>query len=166
MTDELDPLTTAKSYVLRALSKRMLSEAELRTRLKRREHTQDTIQTVIEWAEGLRLIDDEAVSEAIAREAQRTCRGPRWIQEKSRKRGVDASLETSKASDELLERALRYLRPRYQAPETGDRLEAQRHYRRWLARLARRGFPGSIAHEALKRLADGGSTGGEPDDTY
>ena len=106
MTDEPDPLTAAKSYVLRALSKRMLSEAELGTRLKRREHTQDTIQTVIEWAEELRLIDDEAVSEAIAREAQRTCRGPRWIQEKSRKRGVDASLENSKESDELLERAM------------------------------------------------------------
>ena len=75
MTEELDPLTAAKSYVLRALSKRMLSEAELRTRLKRREHTLETIQNVIDWAEELRLIDDEAVSEAIAREAQRTCRG-------------------------------------------------------------------------------------------
>ena len=164
MTEELDPLTAAKSYVLRALSKRMLSEAELRTRLKRREHTLETIQNVIDWAEELRLIDDEAVSEAIAREAQRTCRGPRWVQEKSRKRGVDASLESSQESDELMERALRYLKPRYHRPESSDRLEVQRHYRRWLARLARRGFPASIAHEALKRLTNGSGSGGESDD--
>lgn len=166
MTEELDPLTAAKSYILRALSKRMLSEAELRTRLKRREHTQETIETVIKWADGLRLIDDEAVSEAIAREAQRTCRGPRWIQEKSRKRGVDASLQSSKESDELLDRALRYLKPRYHAPESEDRVEVQRHYRRWLARLARRGFPASVAHEALKHLSNRGRTGSESDDAY
>ena len=153
MTEELDPFTAAKSYILRALSKRMLSEAELRQRLKRRDHTSETIETAISWAYDLRLIDDEAVSEAIAREAQRTCRGPRWIQEKSRKRGVEAYLESSTATDELLERALRYLRPRYQAPETDDRSERQRHYRRWLARLARRGFPGSTAQEALKLIS-------------
>lgn len=158
MTEELDPFTAAKSYVLRALSKRMLSEAELRQRLKRREHTFETIDATIGWAYDLRLIDDEEVSQAIAREAQRTCRGPRWIQEKSRKRGVKAYLESSRESDELLERALRYLRPRYQLPESNDRLEKQRHYRRWLARLARRGFPGATAQEALNLISkDSGS---------
>jgi SOS response regulatory protein OraA/RecX len=156
MTDELDPFTAAKSYLIRALSKRMLSEAELRQRLKRREHTQKTIDAALDWARDLRLIDDAAVSEAIAREAQRTCRGPRWIREKSRKRGVEAFLETSQANDELLERALRYLRPRYQQPDTDDRVEKQRHYRRWLARLARRGFSGSIAQEALSLVAKEG----------
>ena len=75
MTDELDPFTAAKSYLIRALSKRMLSEAELRQRLKRREHTQKTIDAALDWARDLRLIDDDAVSEASAREAQRTCRG-------------------------------------------------------------------------------------------
>ena len=156
MTDELDPFTAAKSYLMRALSKRMLSEAELRQRLKRREHTPDTIDAALDWAKNLRLIDDTAVSEAIAREAQRTCRGPRWIREKSRKRGVEAFLETSQANDELLERAVRYLRPRYQEPETEDRVERQRHYRRWLARLARRGFSGTIAQEAIDLVSKEG----------
>ena len=63
-----------------------------------------------------------------------------------------------------MERALRYLKPRYHRPESSDRLEVQRHYRRWLARLARRGFPASIAHEALKRLTNGSGSGGESDD--
>lgn len=153
MTDELDPFTSAKSYVLRALSKRMLSEAELRQRLKRRTYEAETIEQVLSWAHELRLIDDDEVSQAIAREAQRTCRGPHWIQEKSRKRGVRASLESSQESSELLERAVRYLKSRYRAPESKDQLERQKHHRRWLARLARRGFPGSVAQEALSLVS-------------
>ncbi len=154
MNDELEALASAKAYIIRALSRRMLSEAELRTRLKRREYDADTIDTCVAWTLEYQLINDAAVSESIAREADRTCRGPKWVEQKSRQRGVPVFKEASEEHTVLLERALRYLEPRYEVLNSSDRIEQQKHKRRWLARLARRGFPSSVAFEALSRMAE------------
>lgn len=156
MNEELDAIASAKAYIIRALSRRMLSEAELRTRLKRREYEETIINTCIHWTLEYRLIDDSAVSESIAREADRTCRGPKWIEQKSRQRGVPVYQSGENDDTVLLERALRYLEPRFEVLQSNDRLEQQKHQKRWLARLARRGFPSSVAFEALRRVTKSG----------
>ncbi len=52
---------------LRMLARRELSEAQVRTRLQRREHSPDEIDAAVERLRGERAIDDVRVAEAIAR---------------------------------------------------------------------------------------------------
>ena len=59
----------ASAYIdgLRMLARRELSEAQVRQRLQRRQHTPEEIEAAVERLRGERAIDDRRVAEAIAR---------------------------------------------------------------------------------------------------
>jgi regulatory protein len=105
----------AYTVALTLLSARELSEAQLRTRLKRREIDADDIESAIARLKADRTINDRRVALAIARmESSIKHRGRARVLQKIRQAGIDGDLAEDAVrevfeevnEDELLDRAM------------------------------------------------------------
>ena len=108
-------MADAFTVALTLLSARELSEAQLRTRLKRREIDADDIESAIARLKADRTLNDRRVALAIARmESSIKHRGRARVLQKIRQAGIDGDLAEDAVrevfedvnEDELLDRAM------------------------------------------------------------
>jgi regulatory protein len=152
-----DPTRAAYAAALAMLSRRELSEAQLRDRLERKEHQADAIDAAIAKLREAGAVDDRRVALAAARtEAVVKSRGRSRVLLKLRALGIPpdvadtAADEVFGALDEttLIARAIdRRLRP------AGTTIRDAAHFRRLLQQLIRQGFSPALAIRALKARA-------------
>ncbi len=136
------------------LSRRDLSEAQMRERLARKEHSPEAIEDAVARLRDVGALDDRRVARAAARtEATVRARGRARVFQKLRSLGIpdevaeEAVAEVFGAVDErtLLDRALAR---RLRGP--GSRIRDAAHFRRLAQQLVRQGFPPSLVLAALK----------------
>jgi regulatory protein len=152
-----DPLRAAYAAGLAMLARRELSEAQIRERLRRKDHPADAIEAAIERLKSVRAVDDRRVALSAARtEAQVRSRGRGYVLRRLQSMGI-ASETADEAVDEVFgaidEPALldRAIGRRLRGP--GARIRDAAHFRRLLAQLVRQGFPASKVIAALKARA-------------
>ena len=149
-----DAARDAMSMAMAALGRRALSRAELERRLAHAEFSAPTIDAVLARLEELRLVDDRALAERVARRRFEAGRAGRYrVRTELRRRGlpdelVDDAVSRSVPSDG--ERASarseleRFVRSRARRRETRQRTEAAafRH-------LVARGYPADLVRDLL-----------------
>ncbi|MFC4455702.1 RecX family transcriptional regulator [Deinococcus sonorensis] len=136
------------AYAFRALGQRMLSEAELRTRLLRRTDDEALAEAVLTRVRELGYLSDEQVARA---EGQRRGVGGYRVRQKLRQRGLDEDLieETLEARDPQaeLEDARRVLERRWDSFQRAADPRARAY-----GFLMRRGYPGGVIRQVLDEL--------------
>jgi len=147
----------AMSRALNLLGYRARSEAEIRTRLRRREFGDETIEAVIVRLRELGYVDDEEFARNAARQRARKY-GPRRVNADLRKSGVDAetaqrAVEEEFAQHSELEDALSAAARRYNTG--GSDADARRVY----GFLTRRGYSADVCAEVARRYRGAGSPG-------
>ena len=139
---------------LRMLARRELSEAQVRQRLARREHTPDLIDDAVARLKDERAIDDTRVAEAIARsEISIRKRGRLRVKRKIERAGISRTITKNALdevfgaidADELLEAALNK-RLRH-----GKTIADEREFKRLYRYLIGQGFESDKVVSALKR---------------
>lgn len=91
--------------VCRALARRDYHSAELRQKLRQKEYDEQTIDTVLEEAERLQLLDDNRFLQGFLRMELERGHGWWYISSKLRGRGIDTAIDAD-TYDEILENAL------------------------------------------------------------
>jgi regulatory protein len=152
-----DPVRAAYAAALGMLSRRELSEAQLRDRLARKEHEAEAIESAIARLRETGAVDDRRVALAAARtEAAVKSRGRSRVLLKLHALGISPDIAAQAADDVLgsldesavIARALeRRLRP------PGAAIRDAAHFRRLLQQLIRQGFPPALVIRALKARA-------------
>jgi regulatory protein len=152
-----DPVRAAYAAGLAMLSRRELSEAQLRERLRRKDHEAAAIDAAVDRLKDVRALDDRRVALASARtEALVHSRGRAYVLRRLQFNGIagevaeEAVAEVFGALDEqaLLDRAIaRRLRG------ADARIRDAAHFRRLLQQLIRQGFAASKVIAALKARA-------------
>jgi regulatory protein len=148
-----DPEEVARIVCLRMLDRRAYSRAELRTALRRRGVPEDAADHVLDRFTTLGLIDDASLAEGYALAQHRT-RGlsARAVAVKLRQRGIPddtvtaAVAQIDRRSEEATARALVSRRLRSMSG-----LDPAVQARRLVATLARKGYPPSVASEAVRQ---------------
>lgn len=142
------------NYVLWLLARKAYTRAELGERLRGKGAAPEVVQAVLERLERYRFVDDESYAEAYVR-AREARKGRLALRQELRRKGV---------AEATIEGALEPLDEAAQA----DRAEAVLRKHAWRFRkddprknrakafafLARRGFAGGAAAEALERFLD------------
>lgn len=137
---------------LRALARRELSAAQLRTRLLAREYPTEDVESALERLAADGRLDDRRVAAAAARQSvSLKARGPSRVLRELQARGIapgiardavrDAFAETDEAT--LIERVL----DRQATAGAASQRELARLYRT----LLRRGFSPGLVHAALRK---------------
>ncbi len=156
-----DPDRAAYAAGLALLARRELSEAQVRDRLRRKDHTAEAVDRAVARLREARAVDDRRVAVSAARtEAQIRSRGRGYVLRKLQSLGIaadtaaDAVDEVFGALDEsaLLARALSR---RLRGPSAPIRDQA--HFHRLYQQLVRQGFQPSAVLAALKARAKAGS---------
>lgn len=143
-----DPYT----YGLAALSRRELTERQLRTRLTRRGCNVEDIDAAIARLRREQVLDDRRAARAFARtEAQVKRRGPLRIQRALETMGVDRDEARAATAESFEERPVEdalaaALARRLRGPIVDDR-----HAQRLVGYLVRQGFDLSAAAAAVRR---------------
>jgi regulatory protein len=149
-----DERAEAISAAMASLARRALSRAELDAKLRARGFSEEIVASVLARLEELRLIDDRALAERVARRRFESGRAGRFrVRVELRRRGVpDDILEDTVASAVPQERERvsasteleRFLRSRERRRETREKLHAAafRH-------LIARGFPADLVRDLL-----------------
>lgn len=149
-----DPVRAAYAAGLAMLARRELSEAQIRERLRRKDHDGQAVDAAIERLRETGAANDRRVALAAARtEAHVRSRGRAFVLRRLHSFGIASDIaeaavnEVFGAIDEpaLLEHALSR---RLHGP--GDRVRDPAHFRRLYQQLLRQGFPPSAVVAALK----------------
>lgn len=154
----------ATDVVLRMLTARERSEAEVRQALRKRGHDPDTIAVVVEEFRSKSLLSDARFAEAFATEAaERRGYGSAAIRLKLRTKGIDAELAAQAASvspedEEARARAFAAKKAKALASHPPEV-----RYRRIAGALARRGYPADVVSRVAVDLAKDGKFAFEPD---
>jgi regulatory protein len=153
---EADPYEIARSIVLRALTQSPKSRAQLATKLAERGVPDEVAVAVLDRFEEVHLVDDAEFARMWVRSRSQTrslARGA--LKRELADKGItgetaEEALEQLSADDEL--EAARSLVRRKVRPDWNleDRTERDRHLRRLVSMLARKGYPQSLAY----RVAD------------
>lgn len=144
----------AVEVVLRLLTTRERSEAEIRQALRKKGHDAETIEGVIEEFRTKNLLSDTRYAEAYATEAaQRRGYGSAAIRMRLRTKGISPELAaeaatTSPEDEEERARAFASKRARSLASHPPEV-----RYRRLAGALARRGYPADIVAKVARDLA-------------
>lgn len=147
----------ATEVVLRMLTARERSEAEVRQALRKRGHDPDTIAIVVEEFRSKNLLSDSRFAEAFATEAaERRGYGSAAIRMRLRTKGITPELAAQAATvspEEEEARARGFAAKRARAlgsypPEV--------RYRRLAGALARRGYPADIVSRVASDLSKAG----------
>jgi regulatory protein len=149
-----DPIRAAYAAGLAMLARRELSEAQLRERLRRKDHEVEAIDAAVGRLKEVRALDDRRVALAAARtESQVRSRGRGYVLRRLQFIGIagevaeEAVNEVFGALDEeaLLDRAIARRLKGQDAP-----IRDAAHFRRLLQQLIRQGFSPSKVIAALK----------------
>lgn len=156
----LSPGTGASAYdaALRLLGVRARSRAELRGRLQDKEFPPSEIDSVMERLDRAGLLDDADFAEQWVRSRHlHSGKGRTALRHELRQKGVvDRVIEQAIGQvddDTERERAAELLRrktSRLSAEDVSDRESRDKHTRRLVAMLARRGYAPSLAFELVK----------------
>jgi regulatory protein len=144
-----DEAKRAVESALRALSRRGLTAAELRTRLSARGFADVAVEAALGRVEELGYLDDAAIADAVLREASRAHHGTRRIARTLARRGVAADVAESAVRDRReddLASARAFIAKRFPGGVGGDA--------RMRARALRMLFSRGYSHE-VARLAVG-----------
>ena len=139
---------SARESALGVVSRRMVSEAELKRGLARRGYEPDEVADAAALVSSYKYVDDEALAAAVVREAARTGRGPFWVRETLYKRQVSEALVASavaaaeKTARDDARNALSRRFDSAQALTPADRRKAMRF-------LMNRGFSADTAAQIL-----------------
>ncbi|WP_261664043.1 RecX family transcriptional regulator [Deinococcus sp. Marseille-Q6407] len=138
------------AYAFQALSRRALSEAELRERLERRSDDPELVAEVLARVQELGYQSDEVVAEA---EARRRGVGQYRVRQKLKQRGLD---------DDLIQETLQERDP--DAEEDDAREQLQRRLAGFARKknprasayawLTRRGYPSDVIRRLLEEVKD------------
>jgi len=144
---------------LRALARRPFARRQLGRRLRQRGHPGPAVETALEQATAMGLLDDVSFAEQYCQVKRGRGLGPARIMGDLCRLGVDDSaarraIEAAFPDPEDTERQMRSLAAK-RAGQLGQ-LPAPVKRRRMLAYLARRGFRGAAAIEAVERLVGPG----------
>jgi regulatory protein len=148
-----DEKAEAISAAMASLSRRAFSRAELATKLQAAGFSEDIVASVLARLEELKLIDDRALAERVARRRFESGRAGRFrVRTELRRRGVpdDILEELTRSVPPESERAsaatelARFLRARARRRESSEKLRsaAFRH-------LIIRGFPADLVRDLL-----------------
>lgn len=155
-----DPAAIAREIVLRLLTLRARSRAELELALRRKAVPDEVARQVLDRFVELRLVDDQAFAGLWVEGAQRRQRSRAGLRQELREKGVDADLVrdavASVSDDDEFAAALALARRRAASCRG---VEAPVRYRRVLGALARRGFPSGVAHRAARAALGEGDPG-------
>jgi regulatory protein len=152
-----DPVRRAYAAGLALLARRELSEAQIRERLRRKDHAAEAIDRAIVRLRDAGAVDDRRVAVSAARtEAQVRSRGRGYVLRRLQSIGIAADTAADAVDEvfgELDEPALlaRALSRRLRGPSATIRDQA--HFRRLYQQLVRQGFQPSAVLAALKARA-------------
>lgn len=150
---DADPEAVAREIVLRQLTTRARSRAELEHALQTRGVPDDVAASVLNRFEELALVDDAGFAEAWAQSRQRAGRSVRVIRQELRTKGVGdedaAAALDALAPDADYLAALAFARKRVGSMRA---LEPNVRYRRLGGALARRGFSGGVTARVLREV--------------
>jgi len=126
----------------------MLTEAEVRERLKKKDYEHADIDDAVEMLLEYKYLNDEELSKMVAREAARVKRGPLWVRQTLLRRRVkevwaEQAAETLRIQEKELAGA--FLHHRFGCPEDLDDKERARAFRQ----LAGRGFSWDCVRDLL-----------------
>jgi regulatory protein len=143
-----EAVTSALRFVLRSTKARPQTEAELRSKLRRREHPEEVIDAAIERAAAVGAVDDVAFAKAWVND-RGVGRGytALRVREELRRREVpepviDAALGALESRDDL---AVATELARHRAQRLPATLTPEAVARRLLGFLGRRGYPEALA---------------------
>jgi len=151
-----DPEAVAREIVLRQLTARARSRAELRSALDSRGVPEDVAEEVLDRFEELQLVDDAGFAQAWAESRQRGGRSTRVIAQELRTKGVDAELVADTLAgldDDADLQSARAFAEKRAASMRG--LEPVVRYRRLAGALARRGFSPAVVSRVLREVTHG-----------
>jgi regulatory protein len=155
-----DPVRAAYAAGLAMLARRELSEAQVRERLRRKEHDAGAVDAAVQRLVAAGAIDDRRVAVSAARtEAQVRSRGRAYVLRRLEAMGIASDIVAGAVEEvfgTLDESALlaRALARRLRGPSATVRDPA--HFRRLYQQLVRQGFPPSAVVAALKARARSG----------
>ena len=156
LAPEADPHAVARSIVLGALTRSPKSRAQLAAKLAKRGVPDDVAEAVLDRFEEVNLIDDAEFAEMWVRSRSQTRSLARAaLKRELAEKGIsgdiaEQALDQLSPDDELeAARGLvrRKIRPDW---ELNDRSARDKHLRRLVSMLARKGYPPSLAY----RVAD------------
>lgn len=158
-----DPVGAAREIVLRQLTAKARTRAELEQALAKRGIPDEAAAEVLDRFTELNLVDDAGYATAWVEGQQRRMTSKRGLRQELARKGVpeeiaaDALAEVSDEAEYAAALALATKRARATAS-----LDRETRYRRIAGSLARKGFPGSVTHRAVTE-ALGASAGGLDD---
>jgi len=150
-----DPVGAAREIVLRQLTTRARSRAELRAALDARGVPPEVSEEVLERFSEVSLVDDEAFARAWAESRQRGGRSSRVIRQELRTKGVDADTIADTMAD--LDADADYLAAQAFAEKRVNSMRALDpavRRRRLAGALARRGFSSGVVGRVLRQVLD------------
>ncbi len=157
---------TATAAALRLLTRRALSTAELASRLQARGYDAATAAAAVAAMQRYGYVNDLALAQACAADAERSGRGPAWVQQKLQQRQVHRDTAAAAAATTYADaaaataRALSLLRRRLaRRPAPAEAAAARAHWQRALRFLLRRGFSFASAQAAVRQLGDDANAG-------
>lgn len=152
---QADPVAVAKEMVLRLLTAKARTRAELAEGLKRRGVPDDIATIALDRFTELGLINDESFAASWVEGQQRRMKSSRALRQELAIKGVDVeTIDEALAEadpDAELDAALALARKRARATRG---LAGPVRYRRMAGALARRGFSGDMTHRAVKQVLD------------
>jgi len=149
-----DPVRAAYAAGLAMLARRELSEAQIRERLRRKDHDTEAVDAAVARLRDVRAVDDRRVAVSAARtEALVRSRGRGYVLRRLQSIGIAPDLAAEAVNEVfgaldaavLLDRALAR---RLRGP--GARVRDAAHFRRLYQQLVRQGFSSSAVVSALK----------------
>jgi len=157
-----DPVGVAREIVLRQLTTRARSRAELRAALDARGVPPEVSEQVLERFSEVSLVDDEAFARAWAESRQRVGRSSRVIRQELRTKGVDSDTIADTMAD--LDGDADYVAARGFAEKRSNSLrtlDPAVRRRRLAGALARRGFSAAVVGRVLREVDGGVEDGAE-----
>jgi regulatory protein len=147
----------AMARALNFLGYRARSEKEVRDRLRRYGHGEETVEGVVVRLKELGYLDDEDFARLVVREKARRY-GPRKVSAELRKSGVDAELARGVVEEEFARRS-EVEQARSAAARRYNRGGSDAEARRVYGFLVRRGYSAGVCAEVAReyREASGGA---------
>ena len=153
-----DALKRTENDALSFLSRKDLSETELRRRLLSRGHAEEYVEAIIEKCRQWGYVDDRRLAEQLVADGVALKHlGPARLRQKLRERGIGEELAEEvlrtfeNRQPPLVEQAVSALRGKMRAYA---RLVPEVARRRMIAYLQRRGFDFDTIREALRRIGE------------
>lgn len=153
MEDEADSFKRARQIALRRLERRECSSFDIQRHLVQKGVTSEIAAQVLSHLKELNLISDERFAKMLTREQAARGKGPYYIQQKLKEKGISFDLNQVKSLTEdvtetsELDAAKKLIERKY--PQTW---KDKQHV---IQGLIRRGFSYSVAREAAKDCLSG-----------